>query len=378
MGGLDRRIKELYEKNVEAKIVVDKIHGYAEKLRNKGFESIRIMNFCGTHEWTITYYGLRSLMPDNIDLIAGPGCPVCITPGYYVDLLIKLSMEDYHVLSYGDSYKLPGTRLTGVRSLFDAKIHGGYAEIVYSFLDAIRIAKQNPGERYVFFAVGFETTMPTTAYPLYSGMVPENLYILSAYRLTPPIMNYLLREKPEAKLHGVIAPGHVSAVIGYYSWIFLPKKYGIPTVVAGFEALDVLLAILYILKMIYEDKPNLVNEYKRVAKPYGNTRAKKIMWSVYRVGDAYWRGIGVVSSSGAVHSEKYLKNDLLNHIGYVEERMEDKLPGCICSEVVLGLAKPTQCPLFMKRCTPENPYGPCMVSSEGTCRIWAENLPIKL
>jgi len=378
MSGLDRRIKELYEKNVEAKIVIDKIHEYAEKLRNRGIESIRIMNFCGTHEWTITHYGLRSLMPDNIDLVAGPGCPVCITPGYYVDLLIKLSMEDYHVLSYGDSYKLPGTRLTGVRSLFDAKIHGGYAEIVYSFLDAIRIARHNPEERYVFFAVGFETTMPTTAYPLYSGMVPENLYILSAYRLTPPIMNYLLREKPEAKLHGVIAPGHVSAVIGYYSWIFLPNKYGIPTVVAGFEALDVLLAILYILKMIYEDKPNLVNEYKRVVKPYGNIIAKKIMWSVYRVEDAYWRGIGVVSSSGAVHSEKYLKNDILNHIGYVEERIEDKLPGCICSEVVLGLAKPTQCPLFMKRCTPENPYGPCMVSSEGTCRIWAENLPIKL
>ncbi len=376
--GLEERIKELYEKNPKTNIVVEKIREYSLKLRDKGLDNIRIMNFCGTHEWTITYYGLRSLMPDNVELIAGPGCPVCITPGYYVDLLIDLSMDGYTVLSYGDSYKLPGTRLRGIRSLFDAHIAGGDARIVYSFYDAMTIAKKNRDKKYVFFAVGFETTMPTTAYPLYRGLVPDNLLILSAYRLTPPIMKYLLDEKPEAILHGIIAPGHVSAVIGSYPWIFLPNIYHIPTVVSGFEPLDVLLSILYILKMLYEEKPRLVNEYKRVVKPYGNIYAKKIMWRTYNVIDAYWRGIGVVSSSGAIHSKEYIKHDLFHYLGYVDKPREDVLPGCRCPEVTLGLAKPTDCPLFMKRCTPSNPYGPCMVSVEGTCRIWAENLPVKL
>ncbi|OYT39280.1 MAG: hydrogenase formation protein HypD [Desulfurococcales archaeon ex4484_58] len=375
---IEEKIKNLYEKNPQANIIVDKIHRYAEKLSGKGYNNIKIMNFCGTHEWTITHYGLRSLMPDNVELIAGPGCPVCITPGYYVDLLIKLSMENYTVLSYGDSYKLPGTKLRGVRSLFDAKIRGWDTRIVYSFLDAIKTAHKNPDRKHVFFAVGFETTMPTTALPLYQGIVPKNLLILSAYRLTPPIMKYLLDEKPEARLDGIIAPGHVSAVIGSNAWSFLPRDYSIPTVVAGFEPIDVLLAILYILKMIYEQKPMLVNEYTRVVKPEGNTIAKKIMYSVYSVVDSYWRGIGVVKSSGAIHSEKYREYDLFHNLGFEDKPVDDKLPGCKCPEVTLGLAKPTDCPLFMKRCTPNNPYGPCMVSVEGTCRIWAENLPVKL
>ncbi len=375
---IEEKIKSLYEKSPQTNIIVEKIHEYADKLRGKGYEHIKIMNFCGTHEWTITHYGLRSLMPDNVELIAGPGCPVCITPGYYVDLLIKLSMEGYTVLSYGDSYKLPGTRLRGVRSLFDARIHGGDTRIVYSFMDAVKQARENPSKKYVFFAVGFETTMPTTAYPLKQGLVPDNLLILSAYRLTPPIMKYLLDEKPEATLHGIIAPGHVSAVIGSQPWIFLPRIYKIPTVVAGFEPVDVLLAILYILKMLYEEKPDLINEYKRVVKPYGNLHAKKTMWTTYRVVNAYWRGIGVVSSSGAVHAREYLKHDLFYQLGIEDTPREDRLPGCKCPEVTLGLAKPTDCPLFMKRCTPSNPYGPCMVSVEGTCRIWAENLPVKL
>ncbi|MET1160140.1 MAG: hydrogenase formation protein HypD [Thermoprotei archaeon] len=376
--GVEKRIKELYERSSGSRLIVEKIHEYALKLSEKGYDNIKIMNFCGTHEWTITHYGLRSLMPGNVELIAGPGCPVCITPGYYVDLLIDLAMEGYTILSYGDSYRLPGTRIKGIRSLFDARVHGADTRIVYSFLDAIRIARENPSRKFIFFAVGFETTMPTTALPLYRGLVPENLLILSAYRLTPPIMKYLLDEKPEAVLHGVIAPGHVSSVIGAYSWIFLPRIYGVPTVVAGFEPIDVLLAILYILQMLYEGKPRLVNEYTRVVKPHGNLEAKKTMWSVYRVIDAYWRGIGVVKSSGAVHKDEYVKYDLFRVMGIEDKPREDKLPGCKCADITLGLAKPTDCPLFMRICTPNNPYGPCMVSSEGTCKIWAENLPVKL
>lgn len=375
---IEKRIKELYEKNPVSRKIVSRIKEKAEILKKKGHVLIKIMNFCGTHEWTITHYGIRSLMPDNIELIAGPGCPVCITPGHYVDLLIKLSMEGYTVLSYGDSYKLPGTRLTGIRSLFDAKLRGGDTRIVYSFLDAIKIADRNPSRKYIFFAVGFETTMPSTAVPLYNKIVPDNLLILSAYRLTPPIMKYLLEEKPEAVIHGVIAPGHVSAVIGSNSWRFLPEDYKIPTVVAGFEPIDVLLAIYYILEMIDKNEPKLVNEYSRVVKPEGNLFVKKIMAKVYEATDAYWRGIGIVPKSGGYHSREYLKYDLYNYLGLEDKPIDDKLPGCICPEVTLGISKPTECPLFMKTCTPSNPYGPCMVSCEGTCRIWAENLPLKI
>jgi hydrogenase expression/formation protein HypD len=375
---LEKRIKELYERNPRSRLVVEKIKAIAKTLKHRGMDSIKIMNFCGTHEWTITHYGLRSLMPENVELIAGPGCPVCITPGHYVDLLIDLSMNGYTILSYGDSYKLPGTRLVGVRSLFDARIHGGDTRVVYSFLDAIKIARENPNRKHVFFAVGFETTMPTTAIPLYEGLVPENLYILSAYRYTPPIMKYLLDEKPEAVIHGVIAPGHVSAVIGSNAWLFLPIKYRIPTVVSGFEPLDVLLSIYYILRMIRDNEPQLINEYTRVVKPEGNMYARKAMSKVYEVRDAYWRGIGIVPKSGGYHRREYLRHDIYHHLGLEDKPVNDILPGCRCPEVVLGLAKPTDCPLFMKRCTPNNPYGPCMVSSEGTCRIWAENLPLAI
>ena len=375
---IEKRIRELYQVNPKTSIIIKKIYEKAKLLEKEGYDNIRIMNFCGTHEWTITHYGIRTLMPDNIELIAGPGCPVCITPGHYVDILIDLSFDEYTVLSYGDSYKLPGTRIRGIRSLFDARLHGGKTEIVYSFYDAIKKAINNKDKKYIFFAVGFETTMPSTAVPLVNNMVPENLYILSAYRLTPPIMKYLLEKHPEARLSGILAPGHVSAIIGANSWLFLPRDYGVPTVVAGFEPLDVLVAIYYILDMLLSKKPSLINEYTRVVKPEGNIYARETIKKAYKIVDSYWRGIGIVPLSGAVHREEYNNRDILHILGIEDKPMKDILPGCRCPEVTLGLAKPTDCPLFLKACTPSNPYGPCMVSSEGTCKIWAENLPIKI
>ncbi len=378
MALIERRIKELYERNPLSRRVVEEIHSVAGKLREKGFDRLKIMNFCGTHEWTITHYGLRSLMPDNVELIAGPGCPVCITPGHYVDLLVELSMEGYVIHTYGDAYKLPGSKPVGIRSLYDAHVEGGDVRIVYGFLDAVKTAARERGRKHVFFAVGFETTMPSTAVPLSKGIVPDNLLILSAYRYTPPIMRYLLEKVPGAHLDGILAPGHVSAVIGSEAWRFLPEEYGIPTVVAGFEPIDVLLAIYYMLKMLYKGEPGLINEYTRVVKPNGNPDALKAMMRVYEARDAYWRGIGVVPRSGGYHRDEYLKHDLYHYLGIVDKLVNDNLPGCRCGEVSLGLVKPTDCPLFMKTCTPSNPYGPCMVSVEGTCRIWAENLPVKL
>ena len=367
-----RIIKHVFEKNPKAQVIVDEIKSLAEEISG----TVKIMNFCGTHEWTISHYGLRTLMPENVELIAGPGCPVCITPGYYVDLLIELSMDGYTIHTYGDAYKLPGTRIKGIRSLYEAHAEGGKVNVVYSFLDAVKHAFRDRSGKHVFFAVGFETTIPTTAYPLLARSVPDNLLILHAYRLTPPVMRYLLENRPDIRLDGVIAPGHVSSIIGANAWSFLPREYGVPVVVSGFEPIDVLLSIKYILEMKIKDKPDLINEYTRVVKPEGNVQARKAIEKVYEARTAYWRAIGYIPDSGAYPREEYRDKDLVSVLG-IEEKPgpREHLPGCRCPDVVLGAAKPTDCPLFLKRCTPENPYGPCMVSSEGTCRIWAENIP---
>mgnify|MGYP000129571991 CR=1 FL=1 len=368
------RLKNLYERNPLAKDIVKVINKLSIALKSR-YEAIKIMGFCGTHEWTITHYGLRSLMPTVIDLIPGPGCPVCITPALYVDQLVKISLEKIHVLTYGDAYKLRGSANASVKSLEEAKSIGGKVTIVYSFLDAIKIAKSNPYEKFIFFGIGFETTMPSIASHIMAKTIPPNLTILPAYRLTPPIVKYLVENVPDIDIHGIIAPGHVSSIIGSDAWNFIPKNYKIPTVVAGFEPLDVLLAILEILKQLTESKSYLVNEYVRVVKPQGNIQAKKAITEVYEIVDAIWRGIGRVPMSGAIFKEKYKEFDACYVYGLKHPITEgsSEMPGCICREIVLGKAKPDQCPLFMKICKPQTPYGPCMVSIEGTCRIWAEH-----
>ncbi len=370
------RIKELYERNPEASKIVEAIKSLGAKAFKALGRDVKIMNFCGTHEWTITHYGLRTLMPDHVKLIAGPGCPVCVTPGHYVEGLAKLAVEGVTVFTYGDAYRLPATRASRFRSLAHARSLGGDVRVVYSFLDALRIARSLRRE-CVFFAVGFETTMPSTSQPLMAGSVPDNLKILSAYRLTPPVMRYMLDRVRDVELDGVIAPGHVSAVIGSNAWSFLPEEYGVPTVVSGFEPLDVLISVLAILKMIVEGRPALINEYSRVARPEGNESALKSIKAVHVFRDAYWRGIGVVPESGAYLRDEYVRYDACEAYGIkASPDFSDVMPGCRCGDVVLGRAKPTDCPHFMKSCTPSNPYGPCMVSQEGTCRIWGENLPV--
>ncbi len=378
-GDLIARIKKLYERNPVANKVVESIKVLGKEVSRELGRSVKIMNFCGTHEWTITHYGLRTLMPDEVELIAGPGCPVCVTPGHYVEGLAKLSFEGVTVLTYGDAYRLPARRGSRYGSLAEARAEGGDVKVVYSFLDAIKLARSEPSKEHVFFAVGFETTMPSTAQPLVAGAVPDNLTILSAYRLTPPVMKYLLEAVKDVILDGIIAPGHVSAVIGANAWSFIPEEYGIPTVVSGFEPLDVLLSIHAILRMLKQGKPALINEYARVATPEGNKQAKKAIAEAHDTVDAYWRGVGVIPKSGATLRKKYEGRDATVKYGInAQADFTDVMPGCKCGEVVLGKAKPTDCPHFMKTCTPTKPYGPCMVSQEGTCRIWAENLPALL
>ncbi len=357
--------------------IVEKIKRLAPvAARRVGQTPIKIMDFCGTHEYTVTHYGIRSLMPPEVEIVAGPGCPVCITPAYYVDVMIKLSLEGVRVYTYGDAYKLPGSGRRGrdIRSLEEARAAGGDVVVVYSVLDAIKMARED-GKPGVFFAVGFETTAPATASPVVSGMVPKNLAILNVHRLTPPIMRYTFETHRDNPIRGVIAPGHVSTIVGAKAWKFVVEEYGIPTVVAGFEPVDVLLAILEILRQLAEGKPRLVNEYSRAVTWEGNVRAQRMIEECCEVVDAAWRGIGFVPRSGLAFRDRYREVDALYQYGIKELTPEewryDLPPGCRCAEVTLGIAKPTDCPLFMKTCTPGTPYGPCMVSSEGACAVWA-------
>ncbi len=332
---------------------------------------VKIMHVCGSHEHTITYYGLRSLLPENVELIAGPGCPVCVVPAHDIDSVVKLARDGIRVFTFGDMYRVPGSRPDV--SLAKARAEGCDVVVVYSFLDAVKRARD--GRESVFFGIGFETTQPSFASLIRRGKVPKNLTILCSFRLTVPAVEYVLGIK-ELVLKGVIAPGHVSTIVGARAWEFIPEKYGIPCVVSGFEPLDVMVSVLNILSMLRRGEAKLVNEYSRVVKYEGNTLAKKLIEEVFDVVDAAWRGIGFLPSSGLELKGKYSMYNARVQYGIEpltpEKYVKDTLPGCRCADVILGLAKPTDCPLFMKVCTPQTPYGPCMVSSEGTCAIWAK------
>ncbi len=344
-----------------AQQLVNRIHELSKKISDK----IVIMNFCGTHEHTITYYGIRSLMPPNIELIAGPGCPVCVTPSRIIDYAIKLALdENVIVYTYGDMYKVPGTKY----SLAQAKSLGADVRIVYGFNDAVKQARSDRRES-VFIGVGFETTMPTVASQIYMGLVPENLTIIPAYKLTPPILKYML-SRGDIRIDGIILPGHVSTIIGVKAWLFLEGI--VPSVISGFEPIDVLVSIYMILKQLVDNERKVLNQYKRVVRFNGNVKAKKVMSEVFDIVDTDWRGIGLVPKSGATLADKYSSLNTESRYHVKIDKSIDVKPGCKCADIVLGKAKPTDCPLFLKACTPERPYGPCMVSSEGTCHIWAK------
>lgn len=352
-------------------------------------ELIKIMNFCGTHEWTTTYHGLRDLLPPFLELVAGPGCPVCVIPAYYIDAVLKLAREGIRVYTYGDLLKLRTARSTYPGNLLEAKADGADVKVVYSFLDAAKDLRAHDKES-VFLAIGFETTAPSYALALKEGMVPENLKFLSVVRLTPPAMKYtikLYQERGLLPIRGVIAPGHVSTIIGGVEWEFLPRVYGLPTVVAGFEPIDVLMAVAQILLMMKRDKPAVRIEYKRLVQWNGNEYAKKLIDAVFERIYAAWRGIGFIPRSGLKLNDKFIERyDALMHFGVPDLTPREFIfthahhgvpwehdlpPRCRCGEVIVGIAKPTDCPLFMNGCSPMNPWGPCMVSSEGACTIWA-------
>ena len=344
-----------------AKSIAQKIRELAPKN-----ETLKFCHVCGTHEWTITHYGLRSLLPRNVEVIAGPGCPVCIVPAAEIDEAVQLAQKGVAITCFGDVLRVPGSHI----SLLEAKAEGADLRIVYSVSDAVEMAKREKGKEFAFFAVGFETTAPSTAAEAL-GNPPENFSFLVSHRLIPPAMELLLG-LGDLNISGFIAPGHVSAIIGLKPYELFPRIYRMPTVVAGVEPIDVLMGIYMLLKQHTEGVARLENEYSRVVKWEGNPRALEIMDLAFAVTGGNWRGIGRLPDSALKLREKLAAFDSREKFGVHVEQGKDILLGCECHLVIIGRIKPDECPMFMKACTPAKPMGACMVSSEGTCRVWAK------
>ncbi|MCU0837203.1 MAG: hydrogenase formation protein HypD [Rhodospirillales bacterium] len=334
---------------------------------------VRIMNVCGGHERSITMAGLRGVLPKAIELIPGPGCPVCICPEEDIYRAIRLALDhDVILVTYGDMLRVPANVAKGEpRSLEQAKAAGADVRPIASPLEAAAIARSEPGRTVVFFAVGFETTTAPLAALICEG-IPDNLLLLVSCRRTWPAVALLLAAGRPG-FDALVAPGHVSTVMGPEEWAFVAEEHGLPVAIAGFTA-DTLLAAMYaVLRQWLDGRPRLDNLYPRAVRPGGNPRARACIEATLDIVDAPWRGIGTIAASGYGLKAEFAANDADTHFPVSDElrrRAGEMPPGCGCAEVVLGRIYPTECKLYGKACTPRNPVGPCMVSDEGACRIW--------
>jgi hydrogenase expression/formation protein HypD len=324
----------------------------------------RIVHVCGTHEDTITKYGIRSMLPGNVEVLMGPGCPVCTVPPNRIDYAIALAEEGHTVTTYGDMMRVQA----GLGSLQDAKAHGHDVRIVYSIHDAVKMAEKT-SRQVIHFAVGFETTAPTTASEL-AADPPDNFSVYSAHLLIPPAMMALM-EMGVTQVDGFIDPGHVSTIIGEEGYREVAEKYRVPQVIAGFEPLDVLMSVAMILRQIKEGRAEIENSYRRAVKPEGAPRALQLLEQVFEPEDAPWRGIGVIPRSGLRVRDEYENHDAAKRFSVETDGSYEMPHGCRCGDVLRAIIYPWECPLFNKSCTPESPVGPCMVSHEGSCYISA-------
>ncbi|WP_455281664.1 hydrogenase formation protein HypD [[Eubacterium] cellulosolvens] len=329
--------------------------------------NLTLMHVCGTHQDTIVKYGLDDLLKKHgVRIRQGPGCPVCVTTTSEIEMSLELAKKGKTIATFGDMLRVPGLK----ESLNDVRSQGGKVKIVYSITDAVNLAKKTDDD-IVFVAIGFETTAPSTAITLLKGP-PKNFFVLSFHRYLPPALNALLG-MGEIKLQGIIEPGHVSTIIGMNAYEGVSYKYSIPQVIAGFEPLDVLMAVYMIAKQIHESKSIVENEYKRVVKKEGNLKALKAISEVFEPKDAKWRGFPKISLSKmaikkefeSFDAEKQWTDELksIMHNEFTEPK------GCECHRVLRGLVEPKECTLFGETCNPNHPIGPCMVSIEGSCNI---------
>ncbi|MFX0069572.1 MAG: hydrogenase formation protein HypD [Candidatus Hermodarchaeota archaeon] len=343
----------------------DKIINGINQLIKKIGKPVKFMHVCGTHEHTISKYGLRTLLPENLEIVSGPGCPVCVCPAADIDKAIELGKRnDTIIATFGDMIRVPASNI----SLAELKAQGADIRIVYGPNDAIKIAKENPHKEIVFFAIGFETTVPLVGYELISEP-PLNFSVICAHKLIPAALELLISQS-QLNIDGFISPGHVSTIIGLQPFKLFSDAYKVPNVIAGFEPNDVLLAILMLLKQFIDKKYETLNEYSRVVKPEGNKIAQKIINDVFEPVSSPWRGIGRILDGGLAIREKYEEFDANKKFDIKIDNALDIPPGCSCHLVMVGKIYPNECKLFRERCTPLNPIGPCMVSSEGTCSIY--------
>ena len=335
---------------------------------------VRIMNVCGGHERAISIAGLRTAIPENIELVPGPGCPVCICPEEDVFEAIQLALnEDVILVAFGDMLRVPvNVPKREPRSLEQARAAGGDIRPIASPGEAVRIAQQNPDRQVVFFAAGFETTTAPVAAMLAEG-APDNLLLLLSGRLTWPAVAMLL-ESETPGFDALIAPGHVSTVMGPEEWEFVSARHRIPAAIAGFRADTLLAAMVSVLRQRRDGRVALENCYPEVVRPGGNPVARQQLQTVMQVGDANWRGIGTIPDSGYSLREAFARHDArLTFQSYADDsrkRVGEMPPGCDCARVVLGKIYPNECRLYGRACLPRKPVGPCMVSDEGACRIW--------
>lgn len=324
---------------------------------------VKIVHVCGTHEVAITENGIRSLLPDQIDIREGPGCPVCVTPTEDLDAAVKLAENGVVIAAFGDMLNVPGTE----KSLKEIESEGADVRLVYSVSEAVEIA-ENTEKEVVFLSVGFETTTPMTASVLVNG-APDNFSILPSNKLIPPAMESLL-QLPENDIDGFIAPGHVSTIIGVEPYEKLADSYNVPIVVGGFEPLDVLYALALIVRQVSKGEAKVENGYERAVDYRGNEKSQELIDEVFRVSDTTWRGIGELEDSGLALRESYEKWDATEKFDIEPETGHEVLPKCRCPEVITARTTPDQCELFRDKCTPDSPHGPCMVGEEAMCNIW--------
>jgi len=342
---------------------------------NKPDHKINIMEVCGTHTMAISRYGLRQLIPESINLISGPGCPVCVTPAGDIDSIIEIAGKyEVSIFTFGDILRVPGSK----SSLYNERSEGKDINICYSPADALDFAKNNPERKVIFIAIGFETTIPLTSVIIKRAYREKinNFYIYNTHKLIPEALELLLLDK-EVEIDAFLCPGHVSAIIGSKPYNFIAEDYHIPCVISGFEPIDILESIATIIRQINKDISEVDIQYKRVVKEEGNPTAVKLIYEVFDKSDSVWRGLGNIPGSGLKLKKKFLKFDAKTY--FPVKRFKSREPaGCECGDVLKGIKKPAECRLFSKICKPENPVGPCMVSSEGSCAAYYKYEKLKV
>ena len=340
---------------------------YARAISELATQPWTIMEICGGQTHSIVKFGVDELLPETVTLIHGPGCPVCVTPVELIDRAVELASRPGVIFcSFGDMLRVPGTE----KDLLAVKAKGGDVRIVYSPVDAVRIASANPDREVVFFAVGFETTAPATAMAVHQAHQQgvKNFLMLVSHVLVPPAMDALL-SSPTCRVQGFLAAGHVCTVMGYTEYEQIAAKYRIPIVVTGFEPVDILQGIYMCVKQLQEGRAEVENQYSRSVRRLGNEPAQKLIQEIFEIVPRQWRGIGEISQSGLGLREKYAEFDALRRFDLSGVRSAES-PECVSGLILQGVKKPHECPAFGSRCTPEHPLGAPMVSSEGACAAY--------